>query len=57
MMFNDRRKTRIQSAKERQRVHNLVRDTGAFISSSDRRVSSITQRAVRTVCSSGRHRN
>jgi hypothetical protein len=33
MMFNDRRKTRIQSAKERQRVHNLVRDTGAFISS------------------------
>jgi hypothetical protein len=34
MMFNDRRRTRIQSAKERQRVHNLVRDTGAFISNS-----------------------
>ena len=33
-MFNDRRRTRIQSAKERQRVHNLVRDTGAFISNS-----------------------
>ena len=34
MMFNDRRRTRIQSAKERQRVHNLVRDTGGLISSS-----------------------
>jgi len=34
MMFNDRRRTRIQSAKERQRVHNLVRDTGAYISNS-----------------------
>lgn len=34
MIFNDRRKTRIQSAKERQRVHNLVKDTGAYISSS-----------------------
>ena len=34
MMFNDRRRTRIQSAKERQRVHNLVRDTGAYISGS-----------------------
>jgi len=33
MLFNDRRRTRIQSAKERQRVHNLVRDTGAYISS------------------------
>jgi hypothetical protein len=33
MMFNDRRRTRIQSAKERQRVHNLVRETGALISS------------------------
>ncbi len=32
-MFNDRRRTRIQSAKERQRVHNLVRETGALISS------------------------
>jgi hypothetical protein len=34
MMFNDRRRTRIQSAKERQRVHNLVKDTGAYISNS-----------------------
>jgi hypothetical protein len=33
MIFNDRRRTSIQSAKERQRVHNLVRDTGAYISS------------------------
>ena len=33
-MFNDRRRTRIQSAKERQRVHNLVKDTGAYISNS-----------------------
>ena len=32
-MFNDRRRTRIQSAKERQSVHNLVKDTGAYISS------------------------
>jgi hypothetical protein len=34
MMFNDRRRTRIQSAKERQRVHNLVRESGAYISNS-----------------------
>jgi hypothetical protein len=33
IQFNDRRRTRIQSAKERQRVHNLVKETGAFISS------------------------
>ena len=33
MLWNDRRKTRTQSAKERQRVHNLVRDTGAYIAS------------------------
>lgn len=33
ILFNDRRRTRIQSAKERQRVHNLVRDTGEYISS------------------------
>ncbi len=33
-MFNDRRRTRIQSAKERQRVHNLVRESGAYISNS-----------------------
>ena len=32
-MFNDRRRTRIQSAKERQRVHNLVKGTGQYISS------------------------
>jgi hypothetical protein len=34
MMFSDRRRTRIQSAKERQRVHNLVRESGAYISNS-----------------------
>jgi hypothetical protein len=34
MMFNDRRRTRIQSVKERQRVHNLVRESGAYISNS-----------------------
>ena len=33
-MFSDRRRTRIQSAKERQRVHNLVRESGAYISNS-----------------------
>ena len=33
-MFNDRRRTRIQSVKERQRVHNLVRESGAYISNS-----------------------
>ena len=32
-MFNDRRRTRIQSAKERQRVHNLVKGVGEYISS------------------------
>ena len=34
MMFNDRRRTRIQSAKERQRVHTLVKNTGDLLSSS-----------------------
>jgi hypothetical protein len=34
MMINDRRRTRIQSVKERQRVHNLVRESGAYISNS-----------------------
>ncbi len=33
MLFNDRRRTRIQSAKERQRVHNLVKNTGDLLSS------------------------
>ena len=33
MIFNDRRSTRIKSAKERQRVHNLVKESGEYISS------------------------
>ena len=32
-MFNDRRRTRIKSAKERQRVHTLVKESGAYIAS------------------------
>jgi hypothetical protein len=37
MMFNDRRKTRIQSAEERQRVHALVNQTSAVLGNPSRK--------------------